>query len=223
MSQQTALASSELTDALLAELYTPVVGDVLDRLGLTHQFLPPGIHGLTQGMKLAGRAMPVLITDVSGVPTRPFGRLTEALDQLEPGEVYVARNATVECSAWGEILTATAKARGAVGAVVDGYHRDTPKVLGQDFPVFSLGAYAQDAGVRASVVDYRCKIRIGDVEIAPGDFVFGDIDGVVIIPAQVADEVVSRALAKARAENVVRGAIEAGMSSTEAFETFGVL
>ena len=213
----------ERLTAIRTELYTPVVGDILDELGYRRQFLPPEIHGMSDGMKVVGRAMPVLIADVTGPQQRPFGRLTEALDQLRPGEVYLAQNANVPCSAWGEILTATARQRGAAGAVVDGYHRDTPRVLEQDFPVFSRGSYAQDAGVRASVLDFRCRIRIGDVEIEPGDIVFGDIDGVVVIPAAIEIEVVERALAKARTENVVRDAIETGMSSTEAFSTFGVL
>lgn len=213
----------ERFQAIRAELYTPVVGDILDELGHRRQFLPPEIHGMRDDMKVVGRAMPVLIADVTGAQAKPFGRLTEALDQLEPGEVYLAQNATIPCSAWGEILTATARHRGAVGAVVDGYHRDTPRILQQDFPVFSRGRYAQDAGVRSSVIDFRCRVRIGDVEIAPGDLVFGDIDGVLVIPASVEDEVIERALAKARTENVVRGAIEGGMSSTEAFATYGVL
>lgn len=210
-------------ESLRSELYTPVVGDVLDQLGFRRQFLPPGIRGITSETKVVGRAMPVLAADVTGPQRTPFGRLTDALDQLQPGEVYLAQNASIPCSAWGEILTATARQRGAVGAVVDGYHRDTPRVLEQDFPVFSRGAYAQDAGVRASVLDYRCRVRIGDVEVEPGDVVFGDIDGVLVIPAAVEDEVIDRALIKARAENVVRRAIEGGMSSSEAFSTFGVL
>lgn len=210
-------------DEIRERLYTPVVGDILDELGYRRQFLPPGVRGMRDDMRVLGRAMPVLIADVVGPQARPFGLLTEALDQLGEGEVYIAQNATVPCSAWGEILTATARGRGAVGAVVDGYHRDTPRVLEQDFPVFSRGGYAQDAAVRASVLDFRCRIRIGDVEIAPGDLVFGDVDGVVIVPSEVEDEVIERALAKASAENTVRQAIEAGMSSTEAFRTYGVL
>jgi 4-hydroxy-4-methyl-2-oxoglutarate aldolase len=206
-----------------AELYTPVVGDILDEMGFRRQFLPPSIRGITAQSKLVGRAMPVLIADVTGPQAQPFGRLTEALDQLESGEVYVAQSPSIPCSAWGEILTATASKRGAVGAVVDGFHRDTPRVLEQDFPVFSRGAYAQDAAVRSSVIDFRCRIRIGDVEIEPGDLIFGDIDGVVVIPASVENEVIDRALAKARAENEVRSAIEAGMSSTDAFHAYGVL
>jgi 4-hydroxy-4-methyl-2-oxoglutarate aldolase len=209
--------------SIQSELYTPVVGDVLDELGYTRQFLPPGIRGMTKESKLAGRAMPVLLADVTGPQSKPFGQLTEALDQLEQGEVYIAQNATTPCSAWGEILAATARQRGAAGAVVDGYHRDTLRVLEQDFPVFSRGAYAQGAAVRATVLDYRCRIRIGDVEIEPGDIVFGDIDGVLVIPSAVEAEVIARALVKARAENVVRQAIEGGMSSSEAFRTYGVL
>ncbi|WP_432826001.1 RraA family protein [Dactylosporangium sp. CA-092794] len=210
-------------DAIRSQLYTPVVGDILDELGYRRQFIPPEIRGMRETMRVVGRAMPVLIADVTGPQRKPFGRLTEALDQLEDGEVYIAQNATVPCSAWGEILTATARQRGAAGAVVDGYHRDTPRVLEQDFPVFSRGSYAQDAAVRASVLDFRCRIRIGDVEIEPGDLIFGDMDGVLVIPAAVEDEVIERALVKASAENVVRTAIEAGMSSTEAFRTYGVL
>lgn len=112
--------------ALIRErLYTPVVGDSLDALGYFHQFLPPEIHGITREACLVGRAMPALIADVFGPQPEPFGRLTEALDQLEPGEIYVARNGERPTSGWGEVLTATAKARGAAGAVIDGYHRDT--------------------------------------------------------------------------------------------------
>jgi regulator of RNase E activity RraA len=210
-------------EAIRSELYTPVVGDILDSLGYRRQFLPPGIRSIRNGMKVVGRAMPVLLADVTGPQAQPFGRLTEALDQLESGEVYIAQNARIPSAAWGEILTATARQRGAAGAVVDGYHRDTPKVLEQEFPVFSLGAYAQDSAVRSTVLDYRCRIRIGDVEIEPGDIVFGDVDGVLIIPAAVEDEVIERAITKARTENIVRDAIEGGMSSTEAFRVYGVL
>ncbi|TQM09103.1 RraA family protein [Pseudonocardia kunmingensis] len=175
-------------------------------------------------MVVVGRAMPVLIADVFGPQRRPFGRLTEALDQLRPGEVYLARNGdAVPAAAWGEIMTVTARVRGAAGAVVDGHHRDTTGILEQDWPVFSRGAYAQDAGVRKAVLDYRVPIEIGGVAVAPGDLVFGDRDGVLVVPAAVEDEVLERALEKVSAENVVRQAIENGMSSTAAFAEFGVL
>ncbi|MFC6879332.1 MULTISPECIES: RraA family protein [Actinomadura] len=213
----------ELFALLRERLHTPVVGDILDTLGLMHQFLPPEIHGIRAGVKVVGRAMPVVIADVSGPQSRPFGRLTEALDQLEPGEVYVAQNGTVPTAAWGEILTVTARGHGAAGAVIDGYHRDTRALLAQDWPVFSRGGFAQDAGVRKVVVDYRVPIEIGGVRTAPGDLVFGDEDGVVVVPTHVEQEVIERAIEKVSTEGFVRQAIEQGMSSTDAFARFGVL
>jgi regulator of RNase E activity RraA len=205
------------------ELYTPVVGDILDDLGYTHQFLPQPVQPLREAMTLAGRAMPVVMIDVFGKQKQPFGQLTEALDQLQPGEIYLASGGDMRCAYWGEILTATAKQRGAVGAVINGFHRDTPKVLEQNWPVFSRGRFAQDSGVRTQVVDFRCPIEIGQVTVQPDDLVFGDLDGVVIVPKQVEGEVIERALAKARGEKLVRKEIESGMSSTAAFRKYGIL
>ena len=212
-----------LFDEIRAGLYTPVIGDVLDAMGRLHQFLPPAVRPIDPSMVVVGRAMPVLIVDVFGPQPRPFGRLTEALDSLQEGEVYLARSARLQCAAWGEILTETARSRGGVGAVIDGFHRDTAKVLAQRWPVFSRGSYGQDAGVRASVHDYRVPIEIDGVLINPGDLVVGDVDGVLVVPQAIESEVLERAFEKVSAENVTRDAISAGMSSTEAYETFGVL
>jgi 4-hydroxy-4-methyl-2-oxoglutarate aldolase len=204
-------------------LHTCVVGDVLDQMGRYHQILSPQVKPIEPGMVLVGRAMPVLIVDVHGPQLRPFGRLTETLDQLQPGEIYLARGSRLPCAAWGELLTLTARMRGARGAVLDGYHRDTDGILTQHWPVFSHGKYSQDAGVRASVVDYRVPVDFDGVSVRPGDLVFGDQDGVVVVPREIEDEVLQGALDKVNAENRVRAAISAGMSSTEAFATFGVL
>lgn len=207
----------------MRELYTPVVGDILDDLGFTRQFLPQPIQPLLGEMKLAGRAMPVLMIDVFGKQKKPFGLLTEALDQLQPGEIYLASGGEMRCAYWGEILTATAKKRGAVGAVINGFHRDTPKVLEQNWPVFSRGRFAQDSAVRTQVIDYRCPIEAGQATVQPGDLIFGDLDGVVVIPKKIEAEIIERALAKARGEKLVRKEIEAGMSSTAAFKKYGIL
>jgi 4-hydroxy-4-methyl-2-oxoglutarate aldolase len=216
-------SEAELFALCERELYTPVVGDILDDLGFTHQFLPQPIQPMREGMKLAGRAMPVVMIDVFGKQKQPFGKLTEALDQLQPGEIYLATGGDMRCAYWGEILTATAKKRGAVGAVINGFHRDTPKVLEQNWPVFSRGRFAQDSGVRTQVADFRVSIEIGQVTVHPNDLVFGDLDGVIIVPKTVEVEVVERALTKARGEKLVRNEIEAGMSSSAAFKKYGIL
>lgn len=212
-----------MLEALREELYTPVVGDILDELGYAHQFLPPQVMPLLPDMKVAGRAMTVLMIDVFGPQKKPFGLLTEALDDLRPDEVYIAAGGTGRCAYWGELLTATARTRGAVGAVVDGYHRDTPQVLEQGWPVFSRGAWAQDSSIRTQVVDFRCPIEIDKVRVEDGDIVFGDCDGVLVIPHRVAEVVVERSLEKASAEKTVRAAIEGGMTATAAFAEYGVL
>jgi len=220
---EVATADEQRFAQIQESLHTCVVGDVLDQMGRYHQILSPEVKPIESGTVLVGRAMPVLIADVHGPQRQPFGRLTEALDQLRPGEVYFARGSRLRCAAWGELLTLTARMRGARGAVLDGYHRDTDGILAQHWPVFSHGGYSQDAGVRASVVDYRVPVDFDGVSVQPGDLVFGDQDGVVVVPREIEDEVLQGAFNKASAENRVRDAIAAGMSSTEAFATFGVL
>lgn len=216
-------SDAELFPLISRELYTPVVGDILDALRRYHQFLPAPVQPMQERMVVVGRALPVLMIDVHGPQQKPFGLLTEALDDLRPGEVYVAGGGNRRCAYWGELLTAAARTRGAAGAVLDGYHRDTPKVLDQKWPVFSRGRFAQDSSVRTAVANFRCPIEIGGVWIEPGDLVFGDLDGVVIVPRALENEVVTRALEKARGEKVVRKAIEGGMSATDAFTKFGIL
>lgn len=143
----------ELFELVKRELYTPVIGDILDGMGYYHQILFPEIQPALLDMKIAGRAMPVNMIDVYGEQSEPFGKLTEALDQLQEGDVYIAHGGNMRCAYWGEILTATAKKRGAAGAVINGYHRDTKMMLEQNFPVFSRGRFAQDSSVRTHVPD----------------------------------------------------------------------
>jgi regulator of RNase E activity RraA len=213
----------ELFKLIKEELYTPVVGDLLDQKEYYHQILSPEIKPLDTSMKLIGRSMPALFNDVYEPQKKPFGKLTEALDQINKGEIFITGGGCMRSAYWGEILTATAKMKGGRGAVIDGYHRDTPKVIEQNWPVFSRGGYPQDSRVRTKVVDYRCSIEIGNVRINPEDLVFGDMDGVVIIPKELEEEVIMMALDKSRGEKKVRKEIEQGMSSTEAFEKYGIL
>lgn len=226
----------ELFSLIREKLYTPVVGDILDQMGYTHQFLPMNIRPLTALVppalvtpmepdnrnKLVGWACTVLENDVFCAPKKPFGYLTEALDQLRPNEIYVATGAH-NSALWGELLTATSKVRGAVGAVIDGPTRDTPQVLAQNFPVFCTGCWAQDSSLRTYVFDFRCPIEIGQVTIHDGDLIFGDVDGVLVVPKKIVEEVIEKALDKAAGEKLVRKAIENGMSATDAFAHFGIL
>jgi regulator of RNase E activity RraA len=215
--------SEPVLDVLANELNTCVVGDILDTIGCYHQFLPPEIRSIGGPASVVGRAMPVLMADVFGPQKRPFGKLTEALDQMNPGEVYLAAGGTFRCAYWGEILTQTVRMRGASGAVIDGYHRDTTGILQQEWPVFSRGSFGQDSSVRTQVIDYRCPVEIAGVSVRPGDIVFGDIDGILVIPQDRETEVIEASLEKVRGEKSVLSEIRNGMSSTDAFAKFGIL
>lgn len=228
--------NEELFALIREKLYTPVVGDILDQMGYTHQFLPAAIRPLTalvppnlvgtfendKRNKLVGWACTILENDIYAPAKKPFGYLTESLDQLRPGEVCVATGAH-NSALWGELLTATSRTKGAVGAVLDGCTRDTPQVLEQNFPVFCTGCWAQDSSVRTYVCDYRCTIEIGQVTIHDGDLIFGDVDGVLVVPKEIVEPVMEKALEKAAGEKLVRQAIEGGMSATDAFAKFGIL
>jgi regulator of RNase E activity RraA len=124
---------------------------------------------------------------------------------------------------WGEMMTTRARILGAVGAVVNGYARDTRAVLKMGFPVFAFGSFGQDSGPRYKVYDYRVPVEVGQARIEPGDILFGDIDGVCVIPARAEVEVFSLALEKARGERLVKKDLEEGVSAVSAFERHGIM
>ncbi len=222
----------ELFALIRRELFTAVVGDVMDKIGLQRQFLPPQIQPLRDDMIVLGRAMPVLEADVfeerSGntrnpLMAAPFGLMLRALDDLKTGEVYICTGGSPRYALWGELMSTRAIKLGAAGAVMNGYARDTPGILKLNFPTFAWGRYAQDQGPRGKVIDFRCPIEIEGVSITPGDLIFGDMEGVLITPQAAIEEVYSLAVEKARGEKLVRTAIEEGMSASEAFEKFGIM
>jgi regulator of RNase E activity RraA len=225
-------SDEELFELAKRELFTALVGDIMDKMGLHHQFLPQQIKPLRADMVVIGRAMPVLEADVFGetiehsanpMMTKPFGLMFEALDDLKPREVYVCTGASLNYALWGGLMSTRAIHLAAAGAVLDGFSRDTPEILRLNFPTFSRGTYAQDQGARGKVIDFRVAIEIGQTRIAPGDIIFGDLDGVLVVPQAAEKEAFSGALEKARGEQQVRKAIEAGMSTVEAFKTFGIM
>lgn len=120
-------------------------------------------------------------------------------------------------------MSIRARKLGSGGAVLDGYVRDTKAILKMGFPVFCYGSYGQDSAPRYKVVDYRVPIEIGAVRLRPGDFLFGDIDGMCVIPVEAAVEAFTKALEKTRGEKRVRKALEAGTSAVAAFKKHGIM
>jgi regulator of RNase E activity RraA len=223
---------TELFATARRELFSAVIGDAMDRMGFLHQFLPPAIVPLDRNMILCGRAMTVLEADFfdeavegshNAITGRPFGLMMDALDDLKTNEVYVCTGSSPRYALWGELMSVRAMQCGAAGAVVDGYSRDTQGILGLAFPTFSHGSYAQDQSPRGKVLDYRIPIQVGDVRVSPEDIIFGDLDGVCVIPKAFEQEVLNEAFEKARKEKVVRKALEKGLPAKEAFDRYGIL
>jgi len=222
----------ELFKLARQELFVAVVGDIMDKLGLYHQFLPPQIRPLAPDMVVIGRAMTVLSADYNNSESFPssnptlsgsFGLMLDALDNLRPNEVYLCSGASPQYALWGELMSTRALHLHAAGAVMNGYSRDTLGILDLGFPTFSYGSYAQDQAPRGKVIDYRIAVEIEGTRVNPGDIVFGDIDGVCVVPRSAEVDVFNGAIEKARGEKTVRKAIEAGMSAKEAFEKYGIL
>ena len=222
----------ELFATVQKELFTCVVGDVMDKLNLVHQFLPPRIRPLRQNMIVIGRAMPVLSVDVfeerltgtaNKLMEKPFGLMLEALDDLRPNEIYLNTGSSPRAALWGELMSIRARRLGSRGAIVNGYARDTRAILKLNFPTFSWGSYGQDSAPRFKVVDFRLPVEIGSVRVCPGDIVFGDIDGVCLVPKEATREVFTRALEKVRGEKLVRQALGKGTSAVAAFRKHGVM
>lgn len=232
MAAQSWKHDDELFSIARRDLFTCVIGDVMDNMKLQHQFLPPQIRPLHPDMVIVGRAMPVLSADVfeervggsaNKLMEKPFGLMLEALDDLHHNEVYVNTGSSPRNALWGELMSTRAMKLGCRGAVLNGYSRDTNGILKAGFPTFSLGSYGQDAGPRYKVLDFRIAIEIGCVRIRPGDILFGDIDGILVVPAEAGTETFSKALEKVRGEKLVKAALEEGSSAVAAFEKYGVM
>lgn len=225
-------SDDELFALMCRELFTCVVGDIMDSLGLVHQFLPPQIRPLRRDVVVAGRAMPVLAMDVyadrvegssNRLMAEPFGLMLEAIDDLKRNEVYLSTGSSPRNALWGELMSIRARKLGAAGAVVNGYVRDTRAILAMNFPTFAFGSYGQDSRPRYKVADFRIPIEVGGVRVRPGDVVFGDIDGVCIIPIEFETEVFSKAFEKVRAERVVKKALNEGSTAVAAFKKYGIM
>lgn len=223
---------SEMFDLMRRELFSAVIGDVMDRMGLHQQFLPPHLSVLDRDMVIAGRAFTVLEADVfaetmpgsaNPLMAKPFGLMFEALDSLGPDDVYICTGSSPEYALWGGLMSTRALHLGAAGAVLDGYLRDSKEILSLGLPVASRGCYAQDQGPRGKVIDYNVPLTVGRVRVFPGDIVFGDCDGILCVPRVHEVEVIAAALEKVRGESAVRKALEGGMSTVAAFDTFGIM
>ena len=220
-------ASLPSSDELRRLLYTPVVSDVLDSFGLMHQAFRPFVRPLDESLVLFGRARTGRYepTALISPDHNPYELEMDLIDSLRPGEVAVLAcgGPTDTIAPWGELLSTAAKARQAAGCVMDGLVRDVARIRAMKFPVFHGGIGPLDTKNRAEMVEMDQRVTVAGVSIGPGDWVLGDVDGVVVIPAAMADAVFRAALGKIAAEDTTRAELEAGDPLRAVFARHGVL
>ncbi|MCY4541339.1 MAG: RraA family protein [Rhodobacteraceae bacterium] len=232
MAKSTLPASGqEESDPIVAEMrdsfFVSLVSDVLDSLGHTRLALPAGIRPLDESLKMVGRARTMLYADVYSPPgsdENHYELEIRLVDSLRPGEIAVAAcGRTGRIAPWGGLLSTASIARGASGALMDGYVRDILHIRSLKFPVFAAGIAPLDSNGRGKVIETDVTVEVGGVPVSPGDLVFGDADGCIVIPRELEDAVVAAGREKLAAEHKTVEALMAGRMLEDVFEEFGVL
>jgi len=215
-----------LFDVMAEKLYVAVISDILDRLGLRNQVLQSGVVPAQPdpSVVLVGRAATVLIGPQYEVVDQPYTNQIAAIDALKPGDVVVSGvGGMTNVAVWGELFSNAARARGARGFLTDGCHRDTRMVLDLGFPVFSRGPRPVDISGRGTVISIGRPVEVAGVVVHTGDVVFAEVDGVVIIPQDLAEETVTRAFEKVAKEDGAREDLRAGSLLSEVWSKYRVL
>lgn len=217
--------SMEITLPMMREsLYTAVVCDALDALGLRNQSPRIPLRPHSGDGLLVGRCMTTLWTDMYHEVANPYELELEAVDRCQPDDVMIcAANGSMHSALWGELLSTASRNAGCVGAIIDGAVRDVAKIRDMNFPVFARGTSPYDSQNRQRVIEFGIPVELAGVRFCPGDLVFADLDGIVVVPQQVESQAIQRAWEKVHQENQVRNAIQAGMQATAAYERFGIL
>jgi len=213
-------------EGLRQKLFTAVLSDCLDAAGYRNQALAARIRPLDDSLVLCGRARTGLYGDVyeAREGENPYELEIRLIDDLRTGEVPVfACGASGRIAPWGELLSTAARARGAAGAVMDGLTRDVRAIRAMNFPVFAGGIGPLDSKGRGKVVAIDVPVEVAGARVEPGDLVFGDADGVVVIPRAAEERVLAAALAKVQGENETREALARGEKLADVFRRHGIL
>jgi regulator of RNase E activity RraA len=209
---------------VLVTLYTAVLADVLDGLGHRQQTLSADLRAMTPARQVCGRVFTARAEAVDAVPAEPYKLELATIDAMQTGDVLVVdAGHNRQCAFWGELLSTACMAKGVRGAVMSTCTRDLWALEKMEFPVFAIGATPADSKGRIDVTAIGQPITIDGVKIKNGDYLLGDADGVVIIPAEALDETLRLAQEKVAGENTVRDDLAKGMPVTEAFAKHGIL
>ena len=211
-------------DEKLSHCFSSVIMDTLDSLGHRVQCMRPDIRPLVPSMRAWGEAVTARFAAVRDVPKQPYALEIEVVDGLREGQVLVTQCDAEELSAaWGGLLSTAARSRKARGVVTDGGARDYTEIVELGFPTFCRGLTPYDSLGRMDVVETNVPIRCGGIAVRPGDLIFADVDGTVVVPQALAEEAIDKAWEKVTGESKVRDALRAGAGVAETFAKYGIL
>jgi regulator of RNase E activity RraA len=205
-------------------LCAAAVCDALDSLGFCRQSPRISLLPMTTPHLLVGRCKTTLWADMAHADAAPYEKELAAVDACQGDDVIIAAaGGSTRSAIWGELLSTATRNRGCAGAIIDGAVRDIVKMRAMQFPVFARSASPYDSKDRQRVIDFDVVVEIDGVAFHPGDLVFADADGVVVVPRAVEEETIRRAWQKLHDENRTRAAIAEGMPATEAYRRYGIL
>jgi len=219
---------AEIAAFVRQNLFVPAVSDILDSLGYRHQAMHQRLRPLLPDIHncgFVGRARTARWMETDYVDTAdPYGQEIELIDSLAPGDVIVHSTDYAGSSApWGELMTTVALRNGAAGCICDSQIRDCTRIIAMNFPVYYAGIRPLDSMGRARVMAIDVPVRCGEVLVHPGELIFADYDGIIVIPRDVEQQVLTRAQAKVGAENQTRDALLQGRSLRDVYTQYGVL
>jgi regulator of RNase E activity RraA len=221
-------SDSSLFDFIRQNLYVAAVCDILDELGYRNQAMHQRLRPLLPDIRncgFIGRAKTLEWKEVNYIDEEnPYGLEIAAVDSLKHGDVVVHSTDVNGTNApWGELMSTVAKRNGVAGCVCDSQVRDCIKIIEMNFPVFFAGIRPLDSKGRGLVTGYDVPVHCGDVLVNPGDLIFADFDGVVVIPKKIEEAVVHKAKEKVHAENLSRSELLQGKTLREVYDKYKAL
>ena len=205
-------------------LYSGILCDVLDGLGYRNQAISNAIYSLTEDTVIFGPAFTSIGTQVYSMPENPLIAQTRVVDQLGKGEIYVlVTRGEYNCAVFGELFATAINQRGGAGVLLDAYARDIKQLKAMDFPLFYRGKNPKTSKGRCEINECQIPVIMDGVTIHPGDYIFGDCDGVVIIPKDLIEEVLDRAFALIKDEDRVRDGLLSGDSLEKVYTEIGAI
>ena len=209
---------------LKRHLYSGAISDVLDTMGYRNQCIGKELSPLRDDDVILGPAFTSIATEVYSMPESPLTAQCRVVDQLQEGQVYVlVTRGNYNCAVFGELFATAVLQRKGVGVLLDGYVRDIKSLKEMELPLFYSGHDPRTSKGRTEINECQIPVIMHGVTIRPGDWIFADLDGVVVIPQEIAEQVFEKAIETMEKENRVRSNLRNGCSLERVYSEIGAI